>query len=124
MQISLYLSKEHILKPFYEAQRLNQSMLNLRECSIEALLVQTIAVSYVATEPAERSHPLTETCFRLALDRVWQLHSQSDDYAIPLTLCFAQILLYFFARPFHALGMLQAVEPAVERFEKRSSGDE
>jgi hypothetical protein len=121
LKTSPYLSKEHILEPLYE---LHQSLLNLRECSIEFLLIETIAVSFIATGSAENSHPTPEICFKLALESFWKIYAEKDEYAIPLTLCFVQILLYFFARPFHALGMLQASKPAIDRFEKRRSGDE
>jgi hypothetical protein len=124
LETSAYFSKEHILEPLYERSRLNQSIFNLRECSIESLLMQTIAVGHVPTRPAISSHRSRETFFKMALDSFWKLNSESDEYTIPLTLCFSQILLYFFARPFHALGILQGLKPAIDRFEKTRLGDE
>jgi hypothetical protein len=124
LKASEYFSRDHILEPFYEAGRLNQPIFNLRECSIESLLVQTIAVSHMPAGPAKLPHPSPEACFKMALDSFWNLSSEPDEYAIPLTICFAQIFLYFFARPFHALGMLQGVTSAIIKFEERRSGDE
>jgi hypothetical protein len=124
LKVSPYFSKEHVLKSFYEARQVHQTILNLRECSLESLLVQTIAVRITRTGSAQLAHPTLEIYFKLALESFWKLHSESDKYAIPLTLCFAHILLYFFARPFNALGILQALKPAIDRFDRRRSGDE
>ena len=123
LKISQYFFKEHILEPLYEGRGEHQTMLDLRYCSIELLLLQTVAVRSAVTEAADSALPSSETCFKLALESFWKLQSKSDDSVIPLTLCFAHIHLYFFARPFHALGMLQAVTPAIHRFDKRRSGD-
>lgn len=124
LKTSPYFSKDHIAESLYEAQQAHQTMINLRECSIESLLLQTVAVRLTATDSANLALPAFESCFKLALESFWKLYSNSEDYAIPLTLCFAHIFLHFFARPFHALGMLQAVKPAIDRFDKRRSGDE
>ena len=124
LKVSPYFSKEHVLKSFYDARQMHQTILNLRECSLESLLVQTIAVRIKRTDSARLAHPTSEIYFKLALESFWKLHSESDEYAIPLTLCFAHILLYFFARPFNALGILQALKPAIDRFDKGRSGDE
>lgn len=124
LKTSPYFFKEHILEPLYEGRGEHQTMFDLRHCSIELLLLQTVAVSSAATDAADSALPSSETCFKLALESFWKLQSKSDDSVIPLTLCFAQILLYFFGRPFHALGMLQFVTPAIHRFDKRRSSDE
>ncbi|KAE9366820.1 hypothetical protein N431DRAFT_548543 [Stipitochalara longipes BDJ] len=100
-----------------------KTTLNLRECSIEFLLLQTVAARLMATNAVDPALPSSETCFKLALESSWKFSSKSDEYAIPLALCFAHILLYFFARPFHTLGMLQAIKPGVDRFDKRRSND-
>ncbi|KAN0092135.1 hypothetical protein V8E51_017982 [Hyaloscypha variabilis] len=123
LKTSQYFFKEHILEPLYEGRGEHQMVLDLRHCSIELLLLRTVAVRSVATDAADSALPSSETCFKLALESFWKLQSKSDDSVIPLTLCFAHIHLYFFARPFHALGMLQAVTPAIHRFDKRRSGD-
>ncbi|PMD33881.1 hypothetical protein L207DRAFT_535128 [Hyaloscypha variabilis F] len=98
LKISQYFFKEHILEPLYEGRGEHQTMLDLRYCSIEFLLLQTVAVRSAVTEAADSALPSSETCFKLALESFWKLQSKSDDSVIPLTLCFAHIHLYFFPR--------------------------
>ncbi|KAF4629864.1 hypothetical protein G7Y89_g8279 [Cudoniella acicularis] len=123
LRVSPYFSREHILEPLYQAQKVHHSVLNLRDCCIELLLMQTIAAAYAAADVGG-SFPSSAVCLKLALDQLWKLYAQPDEYTIPLTLCFVQILLYFFARPFHVLGMLQALKPALSRFEQSRSREE
>lgn len=110
-QISTWLNdaitQEHVL----------DSSFRLRDLPVAHLLVYTIAlrtIHGVQTEPFP-PHLGAETCFKLALQALWQVHLENDEISIPLILCFAQIYLHFFNKPFHALSMLQVIDAAIDR---------
>jgi hypothetical protein len=126
LKTSPCFSREHILEPLYRARRHAQKDMidNFRNRSIEELLIETMAVSYSASKAGDPGYPSPEACFRVALASFWKIHSEPDEYALPITLCVALIFLYFFARPFHSLGMLRGVGPAINRFAKSAFGDE
>lgn len=54
--------------------------------------------------------------FATALKNQWLILSNPDEEGIPLTLLSACSFLTFWARPFHALGMLQSIDPALRGF--------
>ncbi|KAK4948072.1 hypothetical protein LTR10_013126 [Elasticomyces elasticus] len=102
------------------------AMRSLSELSLEQHLIYTIALH--PTNPAMSGAVLVPSqrstiCFKLALQNLWKVHLKEDALAVPLILCFAQIFLYVFSKPFHALSMLQTIDEAVERLTKHEVMD-
>lgn len=108
-------AREHIFHLFLQTQNVQTFDFDLGECSIEVLLVSAIATRRIPAIPSDSSSPSAEVYFKLALQNFWELHSEPSQYGLSLMLCFSQIFLYFFARPFHALGILQTGMPAMMR---------
>lgn len=50
----------------------------------------------------------------IALQKQWILISRPDEERVPLVLLTAYCLVYLLARPFHALGLLQAIDPVIK----------
>ncbi|KIV80996.1 hypothetical protein PV11_08450 [Exophiala sideris] len=99
---------------------------SLSELSLEQHLIYTIALH--PTNPAMSGAVLVPSqrstiCFKLALQNLWKVHLKEDALAVPLIVCFAQIFLYVFNKPFHALSMLQTIDEAVERLTKHEVMD-
>lgn len=91
--------------------------LKLHELSVAQLLVLSLASaaaagSMEAHEPPVRD--LSAQAMTIALQKQWQLVSRPDEERIPLLLLTAYALVYFSARPFHALSLLQAVDVAIK----------
>jgi hypothetical protein len=91
----------------------------LSDLPLDALLFYTIAFRSLSEQPSS-TLDLSETCFTMALQHLWRVHLEPDEIAAPLMLIVAHIFLYLFARPFHALGMIQSIDSAIDRLLKRT----
>ncbi|KAK9311420.1 hypothetical protein V1524DRAFT_480048 [Lipomyces starkeyi] len=107
-KISECLSKESILMPLQELQRLRLDRcvtVDLRQHSIGQLLTLAIAARIHQSGISARDAKLSsKVCFRMAVERLWQLYAESDELAIPLALLYAQIFLCFSAGLFMHVG--------------------
>ncbi len=63
--------------------------------------------------PADAMAVAMHTC-SLALQRLWILRAGPAQDLVPLVLMLANYLMHFWVRPFHALGLLQSVDPAIK----------
>lgn len=122
--ISPFFAREHILESLHEARNSQAFVFNLGECPTELLLVSTIAAKYNAFIPGDSTCLSAETYFKIALQNLWKVHSEPSQYALSLMFCFSQIFLYFFGRPFHALGILQSAVPHITQLGQTRARDE
>lgn len=100
-----------------------QGSLGVRDLAIEELLVYSLALRETpdaARAFAFSSNETSEACFKTGLERLWELYAESEERAVPLMLGFAQVFLYIFARPFHALGLSQNIYIVIDGLLKRS----
>jgi hypothetical protein len=92
----------------------NVTGVQLNDLSLEEILVYTIALRWVRMADAG-AHDLSHSCFMVVLQRLWQVHMAPDSVAVPFLLVIAHVFLYVYASPFRALGILQIVDPAINR---------
>lgn len=96
---------------------------HLHSLSVQQLLVLSMALKSVDTAflnaaPSVIAAISAASC-SMALRKQWILLSGPDEDLIPLTLALALGLVYFWARPYHALGLLQSIEPAMRHMSAR-----
>jgi hypothetical protein len=120
LMASTYFSRERILGALHNASRIQgdgRPIIDLALLPIEVLLILTMSVSSSVQpdSPGSSTNPTFDTYFTLALERMWTLYSEPEEYSVPLLLSFVQILLHLFARPFHAFGILRAVDSMIIR---------
>lgn len=101
--------------------------IDLHHLSIQHLLVLSLA-KWSVVDSALRSDsaaptPTSAVFFTLALEKQWMLLSYSDEVRVPLVLLAAYCLFYYWARPFHALGLLQSIDSAMKCYSLRNPGD-
>ena len=89
---------------------LEDSLVDLYELSVVDLLVLSIAFNWCHNAHAREISQLCLGCFRIGLQKLWLVHMESEDIALPTLLCAAHIFLYCFARPFHAQAMLRTCD--------------
>jgi hypothetical protein len=92
----------------------NVTGLRLSDLSLEELLINTIALRWVRMDDAG-ARDLSHSCFMVVLQRLWQVHMAPDSVVVPFLLVIAHVFLYIYASPFRAQGILQIVDPAVNR---------
>ncbi|KKA16353.1 hypothetical protein T310_10049 [Rasamsonia emersonii CBS 393.64] len=97
-----------------------EAPLRLSDLPLEILLMYTIAFRSLPAQVGSKGCTPSEICFNLALQHLWRVHLEADEIAVPCMLIIAHIFLYIFAKPFYALGMLQSVDPAIDRLSKRT----
>ncbi|KAL1969238.1 hypothetical protein VTN77DRAFT_492 [Rasamsonia byssochlamydoides] len=95
-------------------------VLRLCDLPLEELLIYTIAFRSLPEQADSTGCAPSEICFTLALQRLWTVHLEPDEVAVRLMLMVAHIFLYLFAKPFHALGMIQSIDPAIDRLSRRT----
>ncbi|KAH0829448.1 hypothetical protein FOPE_10216 [Fonsecaea pedrosoi] len=82
--------------------------------SIEELLVQAIALKHIAIIAREKVlGDKADLSFRHALQQMWVVQAHQSPQALPFRFLFVIMLLYLYGRPYHALGILQNIEPLV-----------
>ncbi|EQB54049.1 hypothetical protein CGLO_06159 [Colletotrichum gloeosporioides Cg-14] len=106
---------------------LDTVLVDIKQLPISILLVLSIALRSADNSPLnlgpELLLALSEASFTNALQSQWTLLSVVDEERIPLSLLMAYCLMYFWARPFHALGLVQSLDPVIRTFSMRN-GDE
>jgi hypothetical protein len=99
------------------------------ELPIPQLLVLSIAAWAANGILGDMEFPdlgtVSTTCFSLALQKQWTLHSGSEanELLVPMSLTLVGGLLSIWARPFHALGILQSIDPAIRQLSLRHHGN-
>jgi hypothetical protein len=101
--------------------------IDLHRLSIQHLLVLSLA-KWSFGDPALQSDSaapaaISAVFFTLALEKQWMLLSYPDEVRVPLVLLAAYCLFYYWARPFHALGLLQSIDLAMKCCSVRNPGD-
>lgn len=94
--------------------------LDPQRLSIAQLLVISVALKsgdLIEFEGFEGSVApvLSSAYFTISLSKLWTLLTSTED-RIVLTLFMAHCLIYYWARPFHALGLLQSLHSVIRRF--------
>ena len=126
------LSRHHVISSLTEhcaPEGVSQhvAIVELNKLSVSQLLVLSIALRTIdGTSIHLNSSTLLNTAAvscATALKKQWTLHSGSNEELIPLILTMAYTLLQFWARPFHALGILQSIDPAIKHFSLRHPDD-
>ena len=115
-------SAEHILAtiPGYGQHADDEGEFELEELSIEHLILLSIVLPL-----STRNHPhVASSCFEAALQRHWTLHAKGETDLIRVSLMIVTCLVHQWARPFHALGILQSVQAALERLWTKSHNDD
>ena len=91
--------------------------------SVEQLLVMSMALKLgnpTALGAREADvQAASAFCFSLAMQRQWTLHANPEILA-PLSLTMTYCLIHFWARPFHALGILRSIDSAIKQLSMRS----
>ncbi|OAA63379.1 Zn(2)-C6 fungal-type DNA-binding domain protein [Niveomyces insectorum RCEF 264] len=111
------LPREHMLAEFAAATA-DQNMVEYGVLSCAQLLVLSLALRTVSgVVDGEWDAPATQAAAthacRLALQNVWTLLARPAADRVPLVLLLAYDLAYGWVRPFHARGLLQAIDPAL-----------
>ena len=104
----------------------HSATVDLHRLSIAQLLVVSLAKrssNDSAMQSDSATTAISAVSFTIALQKQWMLMSSSDEERLPLALLAAYCLFYYWARPFHALGLLQSVDPAIKRYSLRHPDD-
>lgn len=100
--------------------------LTLAELSLEQLILLSIGLRFskctLDIEPSTTE--LSEICFAICLQRQWMLFSGPDESSVPIGLALAICLMYMWDRPYHALGILQFTDGAINRLALTHQNDE
>ncbi|KAL1864271.1 hypothetical protein VTK73DRAFT_6002 [Phialemonium thermophilum] len=103
------------------------AVVDLQLLSIPQLLVLSMAMRTVDAEPLDMDPAhmmaLAEASCAMALQKQWLLRSGPDEDLVPMLLALSYYLAYFWARPFHALGVLQSIAPAIKHMHVRQPDD-
>jgi hypothetical protein len=92
--------------------------------SAEELLIQTVAFKHMASTSTNVSvGRQADLCFKFALGRMWMIQSQQNPQTLPFKFLFVICLLSIYGRPFHALGLLQSMEPQIHNASPMVRGD-
>ncbi len=92
--------------------------------SAEELLVQTVAFKHLSSTSMNVSlSRQADLCFKFALGRMWMIQSRQNPQILPFKFLFVICLLYVYGRPFHALGLLQSLEPQIHNASPMMRGD-
>lgn len=100
--------------------------IDLERLSIAQLLVFSLAKTSMADDMVTDTSPtksISAHAFTIALQKQWLLLSRPDEERVPLVLLTAYCLAHFWARPFQALGLLQAIDPAIKGYSLKHLGD-
>ncbi|KAL6415895.1 hypothetical protein AUP68_00101 [Ilyonectria robusta] len=100
--------------------------IDLERLSIAQLLVLSLAKTSMADDMVTDTPParsISAHAFTIALQKQWVLLSRPDEERVPLVLLTAYCLVHFWARPFQALGLLQAIDPAIKGYSLKHLGD-
>lgn len=121
-------TKANMLESLYRAVYHRQgqaSAINFSLCPIEVLLVVAVGCRFdnIVDQDGLHRPSLSESYFAAALRNMWRLSAESEDYALTVKLFVAQLFIYYFSRPFHALGLLQEIGPAIDRMERKALND-
>lgn len=103
------------------------TIIDFDRLSIAQLLVLSLVKTSVADDMVTDTSParsISAHAFTIALQKQWVLLSRPDEERVPLVLLTAYCLVYFWARPFHALGLLQAIDPAIKGYSLKHLGDQ
>lgn len=122
LQVCSFFSRLHILQRLYEMRHADKTNVDLEVYSVEELLIYTLAFNRMSIPS-----PLSQTCFKIALQHFWEVQSGifgRDQYSVSLLLLYAQIFLFYFTRPFRALGMLQVIGPIISKLGHRVRMDD
>ncbi|KAH7139851.1 hypothetical protein B0J13DRAFT_68285 [Dactylonectria estremocensis] len=98
---------------------LDEPSINLEGLTIPQLLVLSIVTASTMNDMVTDNAPvrtISAQAFTIALQKQWMLLSLPEEERVPLVLLTACCLVYFWARPFHALGLLQSIDPAIRGY--------
>lgn len=90
---------------------------NVAQLSIPQLLILSLTSVGCGnrTEPnSPETAPSSAFWMSTVLQKQWTLLSQPEEERIPLLSLIAYCLVHFWARPFHALGMLQGIDSVIQ----------
>ena len=95
--------------------------------SISQLLILSLVTGFSETSLEEDSSSGSSSAsaafFTIALQRMWQLFASPDEERITLSLLASYSLVHIWARPFHAIGLLQSIDPALQHYSLRHPQD-
>lgn len=97
-------------------------VLSIAQLLVISLAKRSMANEMVTDTPTARS--ISAHAFTIALQKQWVLLSRPDEERVPLVLLTAYCLVHFWARPFQALGLLQAIDPAIKGYSLKHLGDQ
>lgn len=76
----------------------------------EHSLVVLLILSVVLPLSASHDPQLAKVCFTTVMQRHWIIHAQAETNVICISLMIVTCLIHQWAKPFHALGILQSVQ--------------
>lgn len=97
-----------------------------RRLSTEQLLVCSISLRlgmYRNPERASSCLDMSKDLLVRCMQRHWSLHSRPDSESVPVSLALSAYLLFFWDRPFQAIGILNSLVPALNRLAVRSESE-
>lgn len=114
------LSQRRVLNELIQMYASSDSLVGPQQLSIAQLV--TISVAICSSIPTvidgledNATQVLSAEYFNMALSKSWTLLTTTED-RIALSLLMAYCLAYYWARPFHALGLLQSLHAVIGRF--------
>ncbi len=113
------LGRRHVLEELSTSYPIGDSLLDPSQLSIPQLLVISIALkswSLAEVENTDQSAvwELSAIYMATCLNKQWTLLTATED-RIALSLAMASSLVYYWSRPFHALGLLQSIHETIKR---------
>lgn len=112
------LSKSRVVESLRQIHPDGDTAVDHQLLTIPQLVILSVAWSGDRRLPGGPS--VSERCLALALGRQWTLHDDPDAL-VPLSLAMAVCLVYIWARPVHALGILRSVDGAIRQLSLRGS---
>jgi hypothetical protein len=101
--------------------------IDLHNLSLPHLLVLSMAlraaeVGNLEIDPSTLN-ALSEATIGILLLKSWELFSATEELKLPIILLTAFNLVYFWIKPFHALGMLQSIDSVLGHFSLKHAGN-
>lgn len=113
------LSQRHVLDDLNDAYPTKDAFIDPHRLSISQLMALSIALKSDCFHQVEgldeaTALGLATVYFAIALSKQWKLFAATEG-RVALSLVMAFYLVYYWSRPFHALGLLQSIHSTIKR---------
>lgn len=111
-------ARSRVIEPLKQIHADHNTTVDPQLLSIPQLVILSVALSRGRSYSGRPS--AAERCLAVALGRQWTLHG-NPDALVPLGLAMSICLVYLWARPVHALGILRSIDGAIRQLSLRNS---